>query len=137
MSRNNIGSEHFCTRFAHDDRVVCRQITGSKGMKVMHRSDTKAALWARRTPFLTGAVLGATTVLLASPLTVAWADSPAATSQRAGVNLPRGAERKTDGDLPARFGRLLRSAGKEVKAPAGDDAAEVLVWTVKSGRARF
>src|SRR5262249_32077818 len=78
-----------------------------------------------------------TTVLLAFPLTVARADSPAATSQRAGVNLPRGAERKTEGDLPARFGHLLRSAGNEVKAPAGEDDAEVLVWTVKSGRARF
>src|SRR5690242_3994259 len=107
-------------------------------MKVMQCSDMKTGRRVHRAPFRATAILGATTVLLSSLLTVAArADSPAPTSQRAGVSLPRGGERKTEGDLPVRFGRLLRSVGKEVKAPAGDAAAEVLVWTVKSGRARF
>ena len=68
---------------------------------------------------------------------VAVAAEAAATSPLTGIPLPKGAQRLTQNDLPGKFALLLNAAGGEIKLPAVEGKAEVLLWTTRPGRGPF
>jgi hypothetical protein len=50
-----------------------------------------------------------------------------------GVKLPKGAQHLMQNDLPTKLALLLNSAGNEIKMPAVQDEAEVLMWRTTRG----